>query len=94
MADPGSGAAGKVRAVRPGLSAAHGNCPASLAGWITACLAYAQGLTTLGVFTAHSTKHVPASLRGRPSHEPVMAAIPRWREQIMLVFRDETQVCK
>jgi len=38
------------------LSAAHGNYPASLAGWVTMCLACEQRFTTRGVFNAHCTK--------------------------------------
>src|SRR6266849_8895679 len=57
------------------LSAAHGNCPASLAGWVTAYLACEPRFTTLGVFTAHSTKSASDSwwetkLPPAPSHDP------------------------
>src|SRR5207247_9404307 len=38
------------------LSAAHGNYPASLAGWVTTCLVCEQRFATRCVFTAHCTK--------------------------------------
>ena len=57
------GAARPLRMEEPGtvtgpVSTAHGNCPATLAGWVTACLAGGQKFTTRGVFTAHCSKHM------------------------------------
>ncbi len=38
------------------VSAAHGNYPAKLAGWVSMCLACEQRFTTRGVLTTHGTK--------------------------------------